>query len=166
VGEEMSGPTVRRAELDDARELARLRWDFRPEDQPGQGFEEFVRGFESWLADALTSDWTAVVADTGDGTLVGCIFLRSVGKVPNPGALDRAWGYVTNSYVSPDHRGRGVGTRLLDEVVAAARERGHELLIVWPSEPAVSLYARAGFCDVSDAHGGPDDHPPLELLLP
>ncbi|HZD04830.1 MAG TPA: N-acetyltransferase [Longimicrobiales bacterium] len=157
--------TVRRAEPGDAPELARLRWEFRPQDQPNQEWEAFSQEFEEWLAQALASAWVVSVADQGDGILVGCMFLRSVGKVPNPGTRDRAWGYVTNSYVAPTHRGRGIGARLLDVLVGGARERGHEFLIVWPSEKAVSFYARAGFREVVEVHSGADDHSPLELLL-
>jgi len=159
------GVTIRGAGPGDAAELARLRWEFRPEAHARQGFESFARDFEVWLAGALASDWMAAVAEAGDGTLVGCMFLRSVGKVPDPGARDRAWGYVTNAYVAGTHRGQGVGGRLLDLVVAAARERRHELLIVWPNEEALSLYVRAGFREVADVHGRPGDYPPLELLL-
>lgn len=129
------GVTVRHAEPGDASELARLRWEFRPEDQPKQEFDEFSREFWEWLAQALASDWMAAVADEGDGAL------------------------------APAHRGRGVGTRLLELVIADARERGHEFLIVWPGEEALSFYARAGFKEVDDVHGGPDDYPPLELVL-
>lgn len=157
--------TVRRAELADAAELARLRWEFRPEDQSKQGLDEFSRDFNSWLAAAMVSDWMAAVAEGGGGGLVGCLFLRSVNKVPEPGARDRAWGYVTNSFVAPAHRGQGVGSRLLEVVIAAARERRHEFLIVWPSEKSRSFYARAGFREVADVHGGHDDYPPLELVL-
>jgi GNAT superfamily N-acetyltransferase len=159
------GVTVRHADRGDAAELARLRWEFRPEDQPNQELDEFSGEFEEWLAQALASDWMAAVADEGNGALVGCIFLRSVSKVPNPGTRDRAWGYVTNSYVAPAHRGRGVGARLLDVVIAGARERGHEFLIVWPSEEAMSFYARGGFREVAEVHSGADDYPPLEIIL-
>ena len=158
--------TVRQATLADSAELARLRWEFRPQDQQAQGLDEFSREFRGWLVKALTTDtWMAAVADDGNDALVGCIFLGSVSKVPNPGAIDRAWGYVTNSYVAPAHRGQGVGGKLLEVVIAAARERGHEFLIVWPSEEALSLYTRAGFREVADVHAGPDDYPPLELRL-
>jgi ribosomal protein S18 acetylase RimI-like enzyme len=159
------GVAVRVAELRDAPELARLRWEFRPEDQHAQDFDGFSRDFEGWFAGAVASDWMAAVAERDDGELVGCIFLRSVSKVPNPGAMHRRWGYVTNSYVAPLYRGKGVGRELLDILVQAGRERDHEFLIVWPSEEAVSFYARAGFREVSKVHSGHDDYPPLELRL-
>lgn len=159
------GVTVRHAEPGDAPELARLRWEFRPEDQRRQGLDGFSRDFEEWLAGALAAEWMAAVAEEGTGALVGCMFLRSVSKVPNPGARSRAWGYVTNSYVAPAHRGQGLGARLLDAVIAAAQERGHEFLIVWPSEEAVSFYTGAGFQQVAEAHSGEGDQPPLELIF-
>jgi ribosomal protein S18 acetylase RimI-like enzyme len=159
------GVAVRLAEVRDARELARLRWEFRPEDQHAQDLDQVSRDFEEWFAGAVASDWTAAVAEGDGGELVGCIFLRSVSKVPNPGATRRRWGYVTNSYVAPAYRGKGVGGDLLEILITAARERRHEFLIVWPSEEAVSFYARAGFGEVSDVHSGNDDYPPLELRL-
>jgi GNAT superfamily N-acetyltransferase len=158
--------TVRPATVADAAELARLRWEFRPQDQQASGLDEFSREFTDWLAQAFDSDmWIAAVADTGDHELVGCIFIEAVSKVPNPGAIHRTWGYVTNSYVAPGYRGQGVGGRLPDVVIGAARERGHEFLIVWPSEEALSFYTRAGFREVAAVHAGPDDYPPLELVL-
>nr|WP_067659449.1 GNAT family N-acetyltransferase [Nocardia harenae] len=50
--------------------------------------------------------------------------------------------------VAAGHRGQGIGTALLDAVVAWARERGaHKVTLqVWPhNEPAIALYRRAGF---------------------
>ncbi|MBW3554547.1 MAG: GNAT family N-acetyltransferase [Gemmatimonadetes bacterium] len=106
----------------------------------------------------------AAVADAGNDALVGCIFLRSARyrirvRFSVPG------GYVTNSYVAPSHRDQGLGGRLLGVVIAAARERKHEFLIVWPSDEAVSFYTRAGFQEAAEAHRGPSDYPPLEFVL-
>ena len=58
-----------------------------------------------------------------------------------------------------------MGARLLDVVIAGAQERGHEFVIVWPSQEAVSFYARAGFREVAEVHCGADDYPPMELIL-
>ena len=93
------------------------------------------------------------------------MYLQCVDKVPHPGGIHRAWGYVTNSYVVSHQRGQGIGQQLLDLLIDVARARGLEFLIVWPSQDAMSFYLRAGFRSVSEAHAGGDDEPPLELTL-
>ena len=81
----MSEITVRDAKQRDAAELARLRWEFRPESQQAQEFNAFSKDFESWFGQILSSgEWAASVAEVESGALVGCIFLRSVDKVPIP----------------------------------------------------------------------------------
>jgi len=159
--------TVREATQEDAAELARLRWEFRVEDQPGQSRSEFVHDCEAWLREALGSGrWVVAVAeDTETDSLCGCMYLECIDKVPVPGGIQRAWGYVTNSYVASEQRGLGLGRKLLDLLIAVARGRGLEFLIVWPSKEAVPFYARAGFRPVSEVHAGDDDEPPLELVL-
>ena len=49
--------------------------------------------------------------------------------------------------VAPDHQGRGIGRRLLDEFVARARAAGAARvhLEVRDGNPAVEMYCRAGF---------------------
>ena len=158
--------TIREAHLQDARELARLRWEYRVEDQPAQEFEHFVGKCEPWLRTAIDSDrWVIAVATSPNDSLCGCMYLQRVDKVPIPGEIKRSWGYVTNSYVSAEQRGQGIGQGLLDLLVDVARTRGLEFLIVWPSEGAVSLYERAGFRPASEVHDRPNDYPPLELAL-
>ena len=157
---------VRKAVAADAAELARLRWKFRVENQPGQAHAEFVRDCEVWLLEALASgQWVVAVGESETGKLIGTIYLQCVEKVPVPGKIERAWGYVTNSYVVSEWRGHGVGRKLFELLIDAGRARGLEFLIVWPSKEAVSFYDRAGFLPVSVVHVGPDDEPPLELPL-
>lgn len=52
--------------------------------------------------------------------------------------------------VTPDARGRGVGTRLLESYFAAARMRGVQriLLEMRANNPAYALYSRAGFVPI------------------
>ena len=157
---------VREAGVADVAELARLRWEFRVEEQPRQEHTEFVRACETWLSEALASDrWVVAVAASNDGSLYGCMYLQYIEKVPIPGGIRRYWGYVTNSYVVAEQRNKGVGQKLLDLLVSVGRQRGLEFLIVWPSKAAVSLYERAGFRSVSEVDTDPEGPPPLELLL-
>jgi ribosomal protein S18 acetylase RimI-like enzyme len=57
-------------------------------------------------------------------------------------------GEVAEVYVAPDHRGRGLATRLLREAVRLFQERGVTLAYVWTraqNESATRLYRGAGF---------------------
>ena len=57
--------------------------------------------------------------------------------------------------VSPQRRGRGIGTRLLEALVDVARGDGQRAisLSVEPDNPALQLYERTGFVRVADDGG-------------
>jgi GNAT superfamily N-acetyltransferase len=140
-------PQIRQATSRDAAELARLRWDFSPDEvaSGGQSFAEFAHDFAQFLGDALHSgDWSIWVAEHHE-RLVANIYVYVVQKVPRPGRFGQRYGYVTNVYAEPDVRNAGVGSALLQRVIAWACDQRLELLLVWPSEESVRFYARAGF---------------------
>ena len=76
-------------------------------------------------------------------------------------AGDRGYGFVAEDVpelsigVAPTSRGRGIGTRLLEALVEAARADGHPAisLSVEPDNPARRLYERTGFVRVADDGG-------------
>lgn len=147
--------SLRLATLDDAAELARLRWDFSPDEVAAgrQSFDEFCRGFARFLERALASgNWAVWVAEQ-EGRLVANIWVQVIHKVPRPGRFGghNRYGYVTNVYTEPALRGQGIGARLLARVVQWAREQELEFLVVWPSEESVRFYERGGFRASPDA---------------
>jgi ribosomal protein S18 acetylase RimI-like enzyme len=88
--------------------------------------------------------WVAVK----DGAIVGQIWLHTIPKIPNPVAEGEHHAYISNLYVRPSDRG-GIGTRLLEAALAAARADGADRVILWPSGRSVTLYLRHAF-----THGG------------
>ena len=149
----MTRARIRQATLADAAELARLRWDFSPDEvvAGGQAFAGFAAGFAEFLRDALAGDgWVIWVAER-DGRLVANIYVHLVPKVPRPGRFGAVYGYVTNVYAEPDARNQGIGSAVLDATITWARERRLEFLIVWPAEDSVRFYERAGFRRSPDA---------------
>ena len=149
----MTTARIRQAMLADAAELARLRWDFSPDElaASGQDFAEFAAGFAAFLCDALTGDGWAIWVAERDGRLVANIYVHLVPKVPRPGRFGAVYGYVTNVYAEPDARNQGIGSAVLDATITWARERRLEFLIVWPAEDGVRFYERAGFRRSPDA---------------
>lgn len=128
--------------------LAQMRWDFRLEEAPGATVHDqasFVQACAAFLRQGLRERrWTYWVAQQ-DSQIVSHIYIQRVPKVPKPNRLDDALGYVTNVYTRPAYRGQGIGTQLITHVLQWAREQDLESLIVWPSEPSVGFYERAGF---------------------
>ena len=85
------------------------------------------------------------VAEDASGALLGAAWYR---LLPSNRA---GWGYIDDSTpeigigVLPEHRGRGIGTALLTELIAASGEYPALALSVEFENPAQHLYGRLGF---------------------
>jgi len=120
----------------------------------------------AWLDEAIASGrWVVAVVEAAPDALCGSMYLECVTKLPLPGTLRREWGYITSAYVAAEERAHGLGRKLLDHLIEAARRRGLEFLILWPSDDAVPFYSRAGFRPVSEVWIGAAAEPPLALVL-
>jgi len=156
---------IRKATSADSYSMAELRWEFRSESNTSSERASFIEKCAIWFERSLASDqWIATVAEN-KGALIGCICLHCVEKVPTPGQHSREWGYLTNTYVSSSYRNKGIGKKMLKSLVQLGHERNLELIIVWPSVEAVSLYKYAGFSLAKEMHQAPGDFPPMELIL-
>lgn len=63
---------------------------------------------------------------------------------------EKAW-LVIDLALLPEHRGKGVGTRLLNEVLAQAGAAGKPVQMhVERSNPSRRLYDRLGFCQIAE----------------
>jgi GNAT superfamily N-acetyltransferase len=155
VGHERSAAvsvSFRRAVVDDAGVLARLRWDGADVEQTGGGqiSPEFAVGFEKFVRAAVEGEeWLIWVAER-DGRVIGHAYVVVVGMVPRPGRLVRKWGFVSGLYVEPEERGKGVGSGLVLRGVEWAKEEGLDFLLLSAEEGSVALYERAGFVSSAD----------------
>jgi ribosomal protein S18 acetylase RimI-like enzyme len=143
----MSEPVIRPARPDDATALTALRWKFKVEDggsEVPEDEDEFTARCEGWLRAGLAGPWRAWLAEV-DGRPCGHVFVCLVQKIPSPFPGPEALGYVTNVYVVPEQRNRGLGKALLDEVNRYAQASQLDTLIVWPSARSAPLYQRCGF---------------------
>jgi len=138
---------------EDLTRLAELRWDFRMEggdESPAVSKSEFIEACASFLKRGLETGYHVYWLAEESGEIVSHIFIHKIDMIPRPCKIHDQFGYITNNYTKPEHRNRGVGTELMKRVISWAKEEDLELLIVYPSEKAVSFYGRAGFYSEND----------------
>jgi GNAT superfamily N-acetyltransferase len=139
-------PTIDLASMDDVPDLARLRWELYVEQEGArEELGAYTDRFVGFALQALGSDrWRAWVARGTSGP-VAAMWLQTVHRVPVPGKHAGPIGYLTNVYVRPEQRDRGLGTRMLERVLAWCREQGYSCVITWPAARSRPFYRRGGF---------------------
>jgi GNAT superfamily N-acetyltransferase len=138
---------VRRGTVADVPALAGLRrsWTFEEGEAGRPGGDDFEEAFAAVVADGIESGrWVVWLAEVG-GEIASHAFVCVVDRIPRPVEQLPTIGYLTNVYTRAEHRGGGLGSRVLEAVTTWARGAGIELLFVWPSEESIPFYERHGF---------------------
>jgi GNAT superfamily N-acetyltransferase len=148
----MSEVNIRVASEADAPALARLRYELRSSTSEMMEREaEFIERCATWMRARLRANtsWQCWIAECNE-TACGNVWAQLVEKIPNPVAETECYVYLTNFYVREHVRNRGIGTRLLSEVIAWSKENNAHTIILWPRERSKTLYARHGFVAAND----------------
>src|SRR5512138_2872302 len=114
---------IREARVGDAPALAKLRYGFRAElKAAAEDRDMFVDRCTQWMAARLADGnwrcWVAKVGEAEDGVtpkIVACVWVAVVEKIPNPNGEPEHHAYLTSFGVVPEHRGGGLGSRLLHD---------------------------------------------------
>ena len=98
---------------------------------------------------ADSSAWRCWVIDDGK-QLLGHVCVQLFEKMPNPVNEPEAHAYLTNFYVVPEMRGRGLGRKLLNKALSWCRAQGADAVILWATAESKSLYRRCGLLEPAD----------------
>ena len=93
-----------------------------------------------------SSPWRCWVLDDGK-QLHGHVCVQLFEKMPNPVNEPEAHAYLTNFYVVPELRGRGLGRKLLNKALSWCRAQGVDAVILWATPGSKSLYRRCGLVE-------------------
>ncbi len=149
----MGGLGIRVATSADCRALAEMRYRFRAEvGSPTEPRSRFVRRCTSWMKKRFrvgSSAWRCWVVDDGD-QLLGHVCVQLFEKMPNPVNEREVHAYLTNFYVVPEMRSRGLGRTLLKKALSWCRAQGTDAVILWATPESKSLYRRCGLLQSDD----------------
>ncbi|MBV0913909.1 GNAT family N-acetyltransferase [Anianabacter salinae] len=121
-----------------------------------RGLEDFVAATMANLDAYLPPKGRTILAETEDGALVGCGFLKRI----RPDAVE-----MKRLYVRPALRGTGLGGRLIDRLMDEAREMGARWLYLDTGAHMTdvqAIYLHLGFEHVApypESENGPDMAP-------
>lgn len=138
--------TIRLAIASDAAALANLRYAFRASTGTAtEPMREFLNRCTTWMKEHLDSErWRCWVAEENED-LIAAVWLQLIEKIPNPIDEREQHGYITNFYVTESARGRGLGSKMLNEVISFCESHDVHSIILWPTEHSRTLYERYGF---------------------
>ena len=96
-----------------------------------------------------SSAWRSWVIDDGKH-LLGHVSVQLFEKMPNPVNEPEVHAYLTNFYVVPERRGRGLGRKLLNKALSWCRAQRADAVILWATAESKSLYRRFGLLEPAD----------------
>jgi putative acetyltransferase len=143
--------TDRDIEIGDADDMTLVRALFR-EYQAFLGVDLCFQDFEAELAQ-LPGKYTPprgriLFAHCG-GALAGCVAMRPIDTITCE---------MKRMFVRPAYRGRGLGRRLADAIVTAAREGGYRAMRLDTLDTlgaAIALYRKMGFAPIDAYYDNP-----------
>lgn len=141
----MTDVDIRIARDDGLEATVALRWRWTAERGDDVAIDEptFVAEAAAWARAHAGSHLPHVAV--ADGRIVGMAWLALTPRVATVHSRDRTSGDLQSCYVVPALRGRGIGGRLVQAVLATATERGAEHVTVHTSAASPAMYERNGF---------------------
>jgi GNAT superfamily N-acetyltransferase len=141
-------PVIRIADSADGLAIAGLRRAWTAEEHG----DVADPGFESRFLDWYERESARRVCWLGElsGEPVGMVNLAIFERMPRPGIEAGTWGYLANAFVLAPHRNQGIGTGLLEALLAHADDHGYVRVVLRASERAVPFYQCAGFIPDGD----------------
>ena len=146
---------IRLAEEKDFFQLAEMKWQHSAEDDITYG-ETNTTGVDkqSFIDDYITflknnSTYTVFVLEQNN-IIFSAMYVAIIDKVPKPKLSKSYIAYLTNVHTLNEYRNKGYGTELLSFIKNFLKEKGCELIFVWPSDNSVNWYIRNEFKTEND----------------
>lgn len=138
----MSIPVIRRATVDDIPSIVELRLAFRRHFGPVGDEDALRRDVADYLRRAMPSEACVVWVSECDGAIVGSGVMTVYERMMHNGVGRER--YVLSMFTAPEHRGRGIASDMIGQIVDYAK--AHDLsLWLMATDEGRPIYERVGF---------------------
>jgi GNAT superfamily N-acetyltransferase len=106
--------------------------------------------YRRWVRQRMKSGkFLAWVAETrGEVVASGAVWIRE--RQPRPRMEQTHLPYILSMYTEPEHRGNGIATRILQEIVRWSRREGYPRVTLHASHFGEGVYRQEGFVDTTE----------------
>lgn len=146
--------SVRLASKEDIPELVRLRLAYFDEEfgaLPQAQLDAISAQLPPYFAAHLGTDCIAAAAALPDGHLAACALLTVTENPANPSFPNGRQGYVLGVFTEPQHRGKGLATRIMQQILEEAKRLRLDTVRLSASDMGKGIYERLGFA-VRESH--------------
>lgn len=146
---------LKKAEKENINDLVRMRIAYLTEDYGSLTAEQEAALSEvlpRYFEEHLNKDLIAYLAETEGGEIVSCCFLLVCEKPANPSFMRGRTGSVMNVYTMPEYRRKGIARRLMEGLLAEARELELDFVELKATEDGYPLYKSLGFEEVQSEY--------------
>jgi GNAT superfamily N-acetyltransferase len=110
--------------------------------------ENYIQGSAEMTKEYLEEDWTQsyryfLVEEEGE--VIGGCGISPFKIPPQVSQPSGVYAYLSNMFVEQEHRGRGIGRKMLRHVIDVCKEEGIGLLFLHASDQGKPLYESEGF---------------------
>lgn len=142
----------RKANMSDIDELVRIRIDFLKEAQNVESSSDdliikksLFDYFERTLNNNTFTAWLAIE----NKRIIGISGLCFYTLLPLYGNLSGGIAYITNVYIEPVYRHRGIATYLFEKTIEEAKSLGYTRLCLHATDKGRQLYKKYAFRDIN-----------------
>lgn len=137
----------RKAVLPDVPGLSRLRVDMLCEGEkfPADFEDLLYRNTERYLTDGIAGNTFSAWVATENEQIIAMGGAAYFELPPNDWYPLGKTAYIGNLYTRPEHRRQGIAARLMELILAEAKERGCRRILLNTSDMARPLYENFGF---------------------
>ena len=113
--------------------------------------KEVEKSSRLYYQEALASDnHTAFLVYNDDDNVIGAGAVSYYQVMPTYHNPSGKKAYIMNMYIAPEHRRKGIATKLLDLLIADSKERGIDHITLEATQMGRKLYENYGFCQMQD----------------
>lgn len=139
--------TIRRAGIEDIEDVVHLRtafqWELHPQARVDKA--QFVELTRDYVSEKLPAEELLVWFAEEDGQIVGTGGLVFWHRPPTSTCMSSKHAYVLNMYTLPDHRGKGVATLLLEQIIDYVKTTATQSITLHATEMGRAVYGKLGF---------------------